>query len=188
MILLRHHILIRYILLPFLLLIMASCVQTKSLVKKSYTFYFENVRGAYPKGGNDEISGTNIDTSAFSGTKKSLGVPPVVDTFIIVYIETSKRLINLDTAWQNEQPYLLTSIPINQVPFHAGLIKNGGEVIISPAEGNLLWQLQFQRIRTNLKPKFEIAAEEIFIKGNYKGKKISWNCGLPKAIILIPPS
>ena len=188
MILSRHHILLRLSVLFFLALIMASCVQTKSLVKKSYAFYFENVREAFPKGGNDEISDTNINTSAMSGNKNSLRGSPVVDTFIVVYLETTKRQIHWDTAWQNEQPYLITPLPIKQLPFHAGIIKNGSEVIISPAEGILLWQLQFQRIGTNLNLKSGITAEEIIIKGNYKGKKVSWNCGLLKAIIPVPPA
>ena len=115
-------------------------------------------------------------------------LPAKVDTFIVVYIETTNRLISWDTAWQKGQAYLIVAIPIEQTPFLAGLIKGGSKVAITTAKGNFLWQLQLSPIRSLKNLPGKITKDEITLKGRYKGKKFTRKTARLVEIVPLPPA
>ena len=130
--------------------------------------------------GNEDVLNGKTDTvKAF---------PVRVDTFIIVYIETKSKLILWDMAWQKRQSYLITALPIEQSPFQSGTIKGGSQVILTPAKGNFLWQLQLSPTSSLKTGQGKITKDEIILKGRYNGKKFTWKTARLREIIPLPPA
>lgn len=134
MVIIVKQVLKRLLVLFFLSGSLFSCAQTRNTVVRSYAFYVERVQGNFPEYGNEAVSEGKPDTV--------ISLPRKVDTSIVIYIETKNKLISWDVAWQKGQAYSITAIPVKDTPFQAGFAKAGDQVIITPAKGNFLWQLQ----------------------------------------------
>ena len=153
----------------FLSLNLFSFAQSGSAIVRSYAYYVESVRGNFPEYAEEEVFGGKVDSVR--------NIPRIIDTSIVIYIETKNKLISWDTAWQNGQAYHITAFPIEQTPVNAGIRKGGNTVLIKPAKGNFFWQLQLSPIRSSKTSPGKITRHEIILKGKYKGKKISWKTG-----------
>jgi hypothetical protein len=98
-----------------------------------------------------------------------------IDTINTIYLETTTKLINWDTATKRGAAYLINPVFIKQTPFEVGLTKNTNEkIFITPAKGLFLWQLWLEPIEPGLlvpgTQKFK--GGEIILKGKYKGKRL----------------
>lgn len=164
----------------FLLLNLFSFAQSGGAIIKTHPFYFVSFRNNYPMHGNEDVINGKIDTLR--------ELPAKMDTFIVVYIETKNKLISWDTAWQKGQSYLIAAIPIEQAPFQAGTLKGGSQVVIAPAKGSFLWQLQLSPARSLIISRGKITKDEIILKGRYKGKKFAWKTARLREIIPLPPA
>ena len=161
--------------------------QVKSVVKKSYA-YFETRSRNFPKGGNEDI--IPIQTDSINTLEKSnkFVSPAEKDTSIVIYIETTSQNIIWDTAWQNKQYFLITAFLQRSIPFHAGFLKAGKQVVISPAKGIYLFELQLLKPVKGISTRVKISKDAIIIKGKYKGRAITWKTAQLKEIIPVPAS
>lgn len=135
-----------------------SCAQSKNLVKKVYAFYVERPPGNIPS------------------------IPSLIrtDTINTIYLETTTRLINWDTATRRNVAYLIKAVLLDQSAFEVGRIKATNEkIIITPAKGLFLWQLWLEPIEPVLEvPGTQKSAQtEIILKGEYKGKRLVQKVG-----------
>ncbi len=98
-------------------------------------------------------------------------LPVKHDTVIVVYVETTTKLIAWDTAWKDNRMYKIIPQLINPVPFEAGFEKGSNvKIFISTDSNHFLYQLYLQPISTNLVPPKPIDANRILLKAQYKGK------------------
>ena len=172
----------------FLLLFMYIGAQVKTVVKKSYAFYFETIHGNFPKGGINDIETIQNDSSPLI-QKPAILIPAVKkDTSIVVFIETTTQSIQWETALQNKQQFIITVIPLKSFPFYAGFVKNGRELVISPAKGNYLFELQLLLPTAGLLSTQKITKDKIILKGKYKKKFFTIKTQLLKELIPLPAS
>lgn len=147
-----------FILLTFLLLssiCFYSCAQTKGLVKNIHAYYSEKTPGTVRTDENGNP------------------LPVKIDTVIVVYVETTTKLIAWDTAWKDNRMYKIIPQLIDPVPFEAGFEKGGKEkIFINTDTNHFLYQLYLQPTGTNLLPPKSIEVNRILLKGQYKGKTL----------------
>ena len=179
MILLIKHLLHRLMVLFFLSLSLFSFAQSGGAIIKTHPFYFVSIRNNYPMHGNEDVINGKADTVK--------ALPARVDTFIIVYVETKNKLISWDTAWQKGKAYQITALLVH-TPFNAGNVKGGNQVVIAPAQGNFLWQLQLSPAASLKTPPGKITMDAIILKGRYKGEKFAWKTARLREIIPLPPA
>ena len=145
-----------FALLTFLLfssMFFYSCAQTKGLVKNMHAYYSEKMPG-------------NIQADE---NGNPLTVKP--DTVIVVYVETTTKLIEWDTAWKDNRMYKIIPQLINPVPFEAGFEKGSNvKIFINTDMNHFLNQLYLQPLGTNLPPPKSIEVNHILLKAQYKGK------------------
>jgi hypothetical protein len=177
-----YKILQRLILLLCLTVSLYSYSQSSQFVKKSYAYFFENRRNNFPKHGDDE------EIFGKKDSLKTISLPPVIDTFIVVYIETKSKMISWDTAWQNDQAFQITALPIKQIPFQAGFEKGGSQIVLTPKKGNFLWQLQFSLINSLKNLPRKITKDRIMLNGRDNGRKFSFKTSGLKEIVPLPPA
>ncbi len=156
----------------------SSCAQTRTGIVRSYAYYIERTPGNIP----------DFAIEAPVEGNKDPRVSPVrkVDTSIVIYIETKNKLISWDTAWQKDQPYLITAFAVTDIPTQPGFAKEGEQILLSPAKGNFLWQLQLSPLRPKGGRLLEITHEKLTLKGRYLGKRISWKTGSLSDLIPFP--
>lgn len=175
---------------PILLILsfcLFSCTGSRQLVKKSYAFYYETIQGASPKGpGKKEILSAQLDSLNSEVKDLLLDLPVRADTGIVVYIETSTSQVLWDTAWQNGYPFVITTLPVISIPFQAGFIRGGNQVIISPAKGNFLFQLQLYQNKKEITSKSKITNNRIILKGRYKQNTIKYKTSKLVEIVPMP--
>ena len=119
-----------------------------------------------PEYAGEEILGGKVDTGRIK--------PRIIDTSIVIYIETKTKPILWDTAWQKGQAYLITAFPIEHSPINAGTRKGGNTVIIKPAKGNFLWQLQLSPTRSLKILPGKLTRQEIILKGKVDATLQVW--------------
>ncbi|MEQ1797497.1 MAG: hypothetical protein ABL872_06065 [Lacibacter sp.] len=145
-----------FILLTFLLfssVCLFSCAQTKGLVKNMHAYYSEKTPG-------------NIKAD-----ENGNPLPVKIDTVIVVYVETTTKLIAWDTAWKDNRMYKIIPQLIKPVPFEVGFEKGSKEKIFINADTNhFLYQLYLQPTGINIAPPRSIEVNQILLKAHYKGK------------------
>ncbi|HMU46313.1 MAG TPA: hypothetical protein PKC72_08100 [Chitinophagaceae bacterium] len=133
-----------------------ACSQSKSIIKKSYGYYIFRLPGNIPVDMNGE------PLPGFRG-----------DTVQTIYIETSVKDIKWDSAWKQNNAYIIISTPVNEAKIDVGLPKNGDQhIFIEAKEGNYLWRLDLLLIDAGINPPFKLNGDEVILRGNYKGKII----------------
>lgn len=96
--------------------------------------------------------------------------PTTVD---LIFVEASSDKIQWKYAWKNGRTFLITSSRITQLPYEVGRKKSDNEkVLLSPANGNQLWQLDLHPAEKNKIAPMKADAGEIILEGFYKGKKV----------------
>ncbi len=164
----------------FLSLSLPSVAQSGSVIRKTYAYYFQSIRGNYPSNQNIAVLDGKVDTIQ--------PLPARFDTFIVIYAETKSKHILWDMAWQNKQPYHITALPLEQTGFQAGFVKAGSQLILKPAKGNFLWQLHLSPTGSIKNTPVKITKDKIILKGQYKGKKIEWKTAPLVEIVPMPPA
>lgn len=163
----KRSIVIKLFVLFFSTIHFISCTQSKKIVVKTYPFYTIQKESIHPKGGIEDAAVENINSIVTKEEKlKTFTLPSsVVDTIVIVYLETTEQSFNVGSVWQNDNILKITSILLVQNPFLAGYLKGGNQVIISKDKANFLYQL-------TLLPKIldQFSANRVYIKINFKGK------------------
>lgn len=172
----------------FMLLFMSVTAQVKIMVKKTYAFYVEATHGNFPKGGINDIE--TIQNDSIPLVKESTIIISTVkkDTTIIVFIETTSQVIQWETAWQNKNQFIITAIPVKSFPFHAGFVKNGRELVISPVKGNYLFELQLSQAEGSILSPTKITIDKIILKGKYNKKSFIFKTEQLKELIPIAAS
>jgi hypothetical protein len=146
-----------------------ACAQSKTVIKKSWSFYTERTPGNIIREQNDQET------------------PVKIDTIITVYIESSVKNIVWDMAWKDDKAYLVVTQLISPTPVDAGVTRMGNEkIIIKPAKGNYLWQLYLQPLNQLKKPPQSLQRGQILLRGKYKGKSILRKIETPVALESIP--
>jgi len=137
----------------FFLIAINSCAQQKAIVIKSYSSYTERLPGNIPVGRNGE--------ELFSG----------VDTVITVYLETTTKSLNWDSAWLNGKNYFIVVQNVSQQIIEVGVQKiNRERIVMHPAKNHFLWQLYLQPLKGFKKAPVKTSENEILLKGKYKTK------------------
>ena len=91
----------------------------------------------------------------------------------LIYIETSSDEIKWETGWKNGKAFSINTIPITQIPYRVGIKKSNKEkIILTPAKGNQLWQLELQPAERQKNSPIKAKKGEIILKGRYRGKII----------------
>jgi hypothetical protein len=91
----------------------------------------------------------------------------------LIYVETSSDEIKWDTGWKNGKTFSINTILITQVPYEVGRKKSNREkIILTPAKGNQLWQLELQPAEQPKISPIKAKKGEIILKGKYRGKII----------------
>lgn len=147
--------------LLFCCLFIYSCAQQKKMIKQVHAFYSEKVPG---------IIQTDENGSP---------LPVKIDTVIVVYIETTSKVIIWDSAWNDTKHFKIIPQLIETNSYEAGYKKGTTEkVMITVEPKHFLYQLYLQPINNNQPAKpdpFEI--NELKIKGRYKNKTILQKTG-----------
>jgi hypothetical protein len=147
--------------LLFCCLFLCSCAQQKKIIKQVYAFYNEKVPGIIQTDENGNP------------------LPVKIDTVIVVYIETTSKVIFWDSAWNNTKQFKIISQIIETKSYEAGFKKGTTEkVVIAVDPEHFLYQLYLQPININLRLK-PVTAEinELILKGTYKTKTILQKTG-----------
>jgi hypothetical protein len=145
----------------------AGCAQTGKLVRKSHAFYVQRQPGT-----------VRVDPSTGEEVARK------TDTLITVYAETTKKDITWDTAWRNGRAYMVRAVLVGTKPAEAGTSKEGDhKIIITPAKGNFLWQLQLLPLpATRVLP----ASKGIRLRIIYKGVSRWHEAGEPVELAAVP--
>jgi hypothetical protein len=95
------------------------------------------------------------------------------DTLITIYIVTSGKSAVWESAWRNDRTYTISSSLVSQTPYTAGTnLGNGKEIILRPATGNKLWQLNLLESYKKVASPRKIKPGEVLLKGKYMNKTI----------------
>lgn len=154
-----------------------ACSQSRNTVVKTYAYFVERTPGNIP----DFAIGAPVEGNKDPRTETVRRT----DTSIVIYVETKNEPVSWDTAWQGQQAYLISVVPINDIPFHAGFAKEK-EIMLSPSKGNKLWQLQMTPMTVAGRPLLKISKEKLVLKGSYKGKRFSWKTGSLVNLVPLP--
>lgn len=160
-------------LLLFLSFNVVGYTQTKPVIKKIYAFYTEHLPG-------------NIAIDPRDPERKES--TPKADTVITVYIETSSKFIQWDTAWMNKKSYAIVTQQVSQQNnIDAGFTNQGHKAsIIKIAKNNFIWQLYLQPVQKNIAAPQKTGNDEILIRGKYKGKNLYKKAAAPVQLEAIP--
>ena len=147
-----------------------SCAQTKQVVKNSYSFYEKHLPGML-----------RVD-------EKGEPFPVIPDTAVIVYVETTSKLIKWERAWQNGRSYSIAAQQIVTTPFPAGkLYKDDRQITLFILKGNFLWQLYLSpEAQQKIVPEKKINKNEILLKGKYMEKSFFQKADPPVELKSIP--
>jgi hypothetical protein len=108
-------------------LLVSSCITEKSLIRSTASYVVEITPGTIQTPAGDE------------GVAK-------IDTVVIIYIQSKRNDLIWDSAFVNGHGYKLTSQIISSNAYEAGTnAQTGNKEMIVVAEGNVLYQLQFQK-------------------------------------------
>ena len=95
------------------------------------------------------------------------------DTINTVYVETSNNNIKWIGAWKNGKSFSILATEIKDSTFEVGTGKDSDQkIILKPARGNHLWQLQLIPERTGSKAPVKAKRGELILKSKYKRNTI----------------
>ena len=91
------------------------------------------------------------------------------DTINTIYVETTRKGIQWDTAWRNGRAYTVAAELLSTASFDAGTDKRTGKkIVLTAANGNQQWLLQLEPLENNQKvPVTSLKSGEILLKGKY---------------------
>ena len=150
------------------LMTLASCGQSKNVVRKTYAFYTEHLPGTIMK--DDEGRPVN----------------PPRDTIYTVYVETGTTDIKWLEAWTNGQSFSIIATPMagNQ---EVGTTKwSDKKIIVKPSAGNKLWLLQLQKAEVSSKAPAAMKSGEIILRGRTGKKTFTQKISPPVELAGIP--
>lgn len=145
----------KYSLLIFLTVVcLTACAQEKYGIKRVVAFRSLRMPGNIPVDENGN--------SLFKGP----------DTINTIYVETSRKGVQWETAWKNGKAYSVVAELLPGASFEAGTGKaTGKKIVLTPAKGNQQWLLQLEPLEKTQKAPIALKAGELLLKGKY-GKTI----------------
>ena len=142
-------------LIPFLSLHLSLFSQNNSGLIHIYAYYEQRMPG-------------NIRVG-----EKGKPVQKGVSIIDLIYVETSSDEIKWESGWKNGKTFSINTFLITQIPYKVGRKKsNKEEIILTPAKGNKLWQLELQPAERQKASPIKARKGEIILKGKYRGKII----------------
>lgn len=138
----------------FILPVVFSCAQSKSMVRNAHAYFVRQMVGniAVDENGNP-----------YPGSRGS--------TTYTAYIETPFEEIAWDTATILGKQYTILSTIIPDNTIEAGLEKDTRvPIIINKTKGQYLWKLEFVPVENSEQLPFSTDWNGILLKGIYKGK------------------
>ena len=130
-----------------------------SLAQIKYKVY--NILGVYTEKLPGNIPVDENGKSLFKGA----------DTLITIYVETSGKGHEWETAWWGSKNYSITSSLILQTPYEAGTNAiDDKKIILKPATGNKLWKLSLQVCEKKIYPPQKLNPGQVLLKGKYLNK------------------
>ena len=131
---------------------LSSCGQTKHGIRKIYAFRSEHLPGM-----------ARVDN-------EGRVINPRPDIVYTIYIEATSGDLTWSRAWKDGQSYNVVPIQLEGEQ-EVGVAKSTNEkILLRPAKGNKLWQLQLQRSDEPAAAPVEAKNGEIILQGK-KGKK-----------------
>lgn len=144
-------------------LMMSSCISEKNLIRSAASYIIERTPGTIQTPTSDD------------GVVK-------IDTVIIIYIQSKRSDLIWDSAVVNWQAYKLTAQILNTNAYEAGTnALTGQKEIVTVASGNVLYQIQFQNIRTQ--NQVNILSETVL---HFRNKNKSFTMIMNKPVFLLP--
>lgn len=137
-------------LLLFLVVSGESCAQTKHGIRKIYAFSREQMPGNIPMPG--------------------LGIPGGPDTVYTIYVETSDKKIEWDSAWRNNKTYTVEAVWLTENRAEPGISKNTEEKIVLKGEKkSYLYALYLVPAGESLPVPASVEQGGLLLKGRYEG-------------------
>lgn len=138
-----------YLLLMFLISsLLHACAQTKNVVVNSSGHFYMPMRGTLPVNEN----GQPINSKQ--------------DTVFILFVETKENKIQWNKAWKGGTLFLVNSTQIKEAKAVVGeTTPDNKKIILSPAKGNTLWQIELTGSPIYEKAPQSITHQEILLKG-----------------------
>jgi hypothetical protein len=105
--------------------------------------------------------------------EKEKPTPQGISIIDLIYVETSSDEIKWEAGWKNRKTFFVRASLIAQTPYEVGRKKSNKEkIILTPAKGNKLWQLELQPADRQIISPVKAKKGEIILKGKYRGKTI----------------
>jgi len=103
--------------------------------------------------------------------EKGNELPAKPDTVFVLYLETTRTPVTWDSAWAAGRVFSVTSVLLKEKSVDAGLEKGSltKPVMVTVDSSNYLYRLQLTKAGISKSP-VTMAANELLIRGNYKGK------------------
>ncbi len=132
-----------------------SCAQGKYGIKKIRAFSAEQIPGNIP-----------VDEKGQSMYKGP-------DTLYTIYIESTGKKIDWDSAWKNDRTYTVVTTLVAEKSLEAGTEKNTGKkIVLTPRNGNQLWMLQLVPAENKTRAPGSLKPGEIILRGRFDNKTI----------------
>jgi hypothetical protein len=147
---------------------LASCGQSKNIVRKTHAFYTEHLPGTIMK--DDEGRPVN----------------PRRDTIYTVYVETGNTVIKWLEAWTNGQSFTIIATPVAGKQEVGTTTSGDKKITVEPAAGNKLWLLQLQKAEVSSKAPAAMKSGEIILRGKTGKKTFTQKIGPPVELAAIP--
>lgn len=161
-----------------------SAQTTKGIIKL-YAYYSVSQLNNSPKGGGTaEIIPIHADSVAAVSEQKNL---QLLDTQIIVYVETTTQSINWKTAKQGTQNL---KIDVQRVltPFYAGMLNGKGQALINVKKGNYLYALHLSKKDYHFKKNIPFTTAPVLLKAINKNKTIIFKTSILTELFPLPPA
>lgn len=144
----RHNLIF---LLIFLVVSGGSCAQTKHGIRKIHAYSREQMPGNIPMPG--------------------LGIPSGPDTVFTIYVETSDKKIQWDSAWRNNKTYTVETVWLTDNRAEPGISKSNGEkIVLKGDKKSYLYALYLVPAGQVLPAPAPVDQGGLLLKGRHDGK------------------
>jgi hypothetical protein len=108
------------------------------------------------------------------------------DTVYLVFVEIKGEAPVWKNAWSNDKMFSVTATEVKEKPLTVGKqIKTAEPILLTPKEGNRLYQLQLKKQANYVDPSFKVKAAELLLEGSLNTKKIVYI--ISRQVELVPP-
>ena len=156
--------------------------QNKSVVVNYSGYYTVSPLYTHPKGGDkNPIIKINTDSPSLAETE----ILYKKDTQIIVYVETTKKVIFWKAARQGKQ-VLQIDARIISAPFYAGILNGGKQLLVNVKSGNFLFALHLKK--NSRGDKTSLTNAPVYINAIFNNKYINFKTKILIELLHLPPT